>query len=53
MDSHASFRNPRSRPDDWLGLERSLMDFCGEYTMKLGTAKSQRELKEVLQKCKY
>lgn len=39
--------------DDWLGWERALMEFCGEYTMQLGTAKSQKELKEVLQKCKY
>jgi hypothetical protein len=39
--------------DDWLGWERALMEFCGEYTMKLGTAKSQKEVKAVLQKCKY
>lgn len=39
--------------DDWLGWERALMEFCGEYTMKLGTAKSQEELNEVLRKCKY
>ena len=39
--------------DDWLGFERSLMELCGEYTMKLGAAKKQRELQDILQKCKY
>ncbi|HOW63721.1 MAG TPA: hypothetical protein P5186_03875 [Candidatus Paceibacterota bacterium] len=39
--------------NDWLGFERSLMDFCANYAISFGNGKNQREVKEALQKCMY